>query len=60
MGAAVGAALALLLSSELLLNRGCIGQIPEILDGDAPHADRGCGAQAWGVTELYRVLASLA
>jgi predicted glycogen debranching enzyme len=57
--AARDTALALLRSSEVLLNRGCIGQIPEILDGDAPHADRGCGAQAWGVTELYRVLALL-
>ncbi|NQU39700.1 MAG: glycogen debranching enzyme N-terminal domain-containing protein [Lentisphaerae bacterium] len=57
--AARESALALLLSSEILLNRGCLGQIPEILDGDAPHADRGCGAQAWGVTELYRVLALL-
>ncbi len=57
--AARDTALALLRSSEVLLNRGCIGQIPEILDGNAPHADRGCGAQAWGVTELYRVLALL-
>ena len=57
--AARDSALALLLSSEILLNRSCLGQIPEILDGDAPHADRGCGAQAWGVTELYRVLALL-
>lgn len=57
--AARDTALALLRSSEVLLNRGCVGQIPEILDGDAPHTDRGCGAQAWGVTELYRVLALL-
>jgi glycogen debranching enzyme len=26
------------------------------MDGDAPHQERGCGAQAWSVTELYRVL----
>lgn len=38
-----------------LLHRGCLGHIPEILDGDAPHTLRGCDAQAWGVTELYRV-----
>jgi len=57
--AARDSAVALLLSSDRLLKRGCIGQIPEILDGAAPHADRGCGAQAWGVTELYRVLALL-
>jgi predicted glycogen debranching enzyme len=49
-------ALALLESSRAILNAGCLGQIPEILDGDAPHKPRGCDAQAWGVTELYRVL----
>jgi len=40
---------------EQLLREGCLGQIPEILDGDAPHAQRGCDAQAWGVTEALRV-----
>ncbi|MBN1671971.1 MAG: glycogen debranching enzyme N-terminal domain-containing protein [Kiritimatiellae bacterium] len=53
------AALAILSSSTELIDRGCIGQVPEIVDGDAPHTLRGCGAQAWGVTELYRVLALL-
>ncbi len=48
-------ALALLNSSLRLVNRGCLGQVPEILDGDYPHALRGCDAQAWGVSELYRV-----
>lgn len=48
-------ALALLMSSCEVMNTGCVGHIPEIMDGDAPHAQRGCGAQAWGVTELYRV-----
>ena len=52
-------ALALLASSAEVINRGCLGQVPEIVDGNAPHALRGCGAQAWGVTELYRVLALL-
>ena len=37
----------------------CLGQIPEIVDGDAPHAQRGCSAQAWGVSELLRVLLAL-
>ncbi len=46
---------AILSSSKTLLNAGCVGHIPEILDGDAPHTPRGCDAQAWGVTELYRV-----
>jgi glycogen debranching enzyme len=35
--------------------QGCLGQIPELLDGDAPHTPRGCNAQAWGVTEALRV-----
>ncbi len=50
------AALAWLGSSTRLIERGCLGQIPEIVDGDYPHTQRGCDAQAWGVTELYRVL----
>jgi predicted glycogen debranching enzyme len=49
------AALALLGSAVVAANAGCVGQIPEILDGDAPHAQRGCHAQAWGVSELLRV-----
>ena len=52
---AVAAAKAYLGSMEQLMNEGCLGQIPEILDGDAPHAQRGCDAQAWGVTEALRV-----
>jgi predicted glycogen debranching enzyme len=32
-----------------------LGQISEIFDGDAPHAPRGCIAQAWSVAELLRV-----
>ena len=47
--------LSLLGSSVELLNRGCLGHMPEICDGDAPHTARGCGAQAWGVSELLRV-----
>jgi glycogen debranching enzyme len=47
-------ALAILNSSMRTINSGCVGQIPEILDGDYPHAQRGCDAQAWGVSELYR------
>ncbi|MDA0989594.1 MAG: glycogen debranching enzyme N-terminal domain-containing protein [Verrucomicrobia bacterium] len=53
------AARALLTSAIELVQRGCLLQIPEIVDGDAPHTQRGCGAQAWGCTELYRVLAEL-
>ena len=38
-----------------LVNAGCLGQIPEIIDGNFPHTHRGCDAQAWGVSELLRV-----
>lgn len=48
-------ALAWLSSGIPLLNTGCIGHLPEILDGDRPHTPRGCDAQAWGVSEYYRV-----
>ncbi|MCI0535899.1 MAG: glycogen debranching enzyme N-terminal domain-containing protein [Verrucomicrobiales bacterium] len=52
---AVAAARAYLRSSERLLNEGCLGHLPEILDGDAPHQQRGCDAQAWAATEALRV-----
>jgi predicted glycogen debranching enzyme len=48
-------ALAWLAGSSLLINDGCVGHMPEIVDGDAPHHHRGCDAQAWGVSELLRV-----
>ena len=57
---AVAAAKSYLGSAERLLNEGCLGQLPEILDGDAPHTQRGCDAQAWGVTETLRVWKLLA
>ena len=57
---AVAAAKSYLGSAEKILNEGCLGQIPEILDGDAPHTQRGCDAQAWGVTESLRVWKMLA
>ena len=36
------------------LSESGIGQISEIFDGDAPHAPRGCIAQAWSVAEIVR------
>jgi predicted glycogen debranching enzyme len=48
-------ALAWLTSSLRLLESGCLGHLPEILDGDYPHAPRGCDAQAWGASEWVRV-----
>jgi glycogen debranching enzyme len=53
--AAVAAAKSFLSSSEYLLFDGCVGQLPEIVDGDIPHEQRGCDAQAWSVTEALRV-----
>ncbi len=50
--AAVRAALA---PFEEHLRDAGLGSVSEILDGDAPHAPRGCIAQAWGVAELLRV-----
>jgi predicted glycogen debranching enzyme len=49
------AAQAWLSSGVRLLEGGCLGHIPEIMDGDAPHIPRGCDAQAWGASELLRV-----
>jgi predicted glycogen debranching enzyme len=48
-------ALAWLGSSMRLINNGCVGHVPEVLDGDYPHRQRGCDAQAWGASELLRV-----
>ncbi len=53
--AALAAARSYLLSMESLLNVGCIGHLPEVADGDAPHHQRGCDAQAWSATEALRV-----
>ncbi|MFT4688561.1 MAG: amylo-alpha-1,6-glucosidase [Verrucomicrobiia bacterium] len=53
--AAIRAAKSYLASMEHILRDGCVGQIPEVLDGDAPHTQRGCDAQAWGATEAIRV-----
>jgi glycogen debranching enzyme/glycosidase len=57
---AVAAARAYLGSLDGLLASGCVGHLPEILDGDAPHAQRGCDAQAWSATEALRVWLLLA
>ena len=48
-------ALALLASSVENLNAGCLCHISENADGDAPHAQKGCTAQAWSDSELLRV-----
>ncbi|MBC2715729.1 MAG: glycogen debranching protein [Desulfobacteraceae bacterium] len=48
-------ALALMASSSEIINIGCAGHLPEIMDGDYPHHQKGCDAQAWGVSEWLRV-----
>ncbi len=52
---ALATATAYLGAMDRWLNTGCIGHLPEIADGDAPHAQRGCDAQAWSATEALRV-----
>lgn len=48
-------AISWLTSSVKIMQGGVAGFLPEIMDGDAPHAPRGCDAQAWGSSELSRV-----
>jgi predicted glycogen debranching enzyme len=52
-------ALAWLASADRLIRQGCVGHLPEIVDGDTPHHPRGCDAQAWGVSEWLRVWLAL-
>ena len=40
---------------EGMLRQGCLGQLPEIYDGDFPVEGKGCFAQAWSVGEMLRV-----
>ncbi|MDE6167521.1 MAG: amylo-alpha-1,6-glucosidase, partial [Acetatifactor sp.] len=44
-----------LLGTRAALREGCIGQLPEIYDGQFPVFSKGCFAQAWSVGELLRV-----
>ena len=39
---------------EEALRTGCLGQIGEVADGDAPYVPGGCVAQAWSVAEILR------
>jgi predicted glycogen debranching enzyme len=54
------AALALLRPFEHHLLDAGLGNVSEILEGDAPHTPRGCIAQAWGVAEVLRLWRMLA
>ena len=44
---------------EPMLREGCVGQLPEIYDGDFPAESKGCYAQAWSVGEMLRVYEEL-
>lgn len=44
---------------ESAMREGCIGQLPEIYDGENPTVSRGCFAQAWSVGEMLRVYEKL-
>jgi glycogen debranching enzyme len=36
--------------------KGCLGQVAEIFDAEAPFEPRGCIAQAWGTAEWLRAI----
>ncbi len=44
---------------ETALREGCVGQLPEIYDGENPVSSKGCFAQAWSVGEILRVYEAL-
>ena len=44
---------------ECAMREGCIGQLPEIYDGENPASSKGCFAQAWSVGEILRVYENL-
>ena len=44
---------------ESALREGCVGQLPEIYDGENQTVSRGCFAQAWSVGEILRVYEAL-
>jgi len=54
--AGIASARALLANMTTHLATAGAGTIGEVFDGDAPHAPRGCIAQAWSVGEVLRVL----
>jgi predicted glycogen debranching enzyme len=57
--AGLASARALLANMSTHLNEAGLGTIGEVFDGEAPHAPRGCIAQAWSVGEVLRVLAKV-
>jgi len=53
------AARTLIAKMQTHLAEAGVGTIGEVFDGDAPHAPRGCIAQAWSVGEVLRVMGKL-
>lgn len=53
-------ALSLLASAVENINAGCVCNMSEIADGNAPHNQKGCAAQAWSVSEIVRVYLNIA
>lgn len=60
--AAAGVELAPVLAQleQHLHEQGCVGQVNEVFDAEAPHAPGGTPAQAWSVAELLRAVRLLA
>ena len=44
---------------EGAMREGCVGQLPEIYDGENPVSSKGCFAQAWSTGEILRVYEAL-
>jgi predicted glycogen debranching enzyme len=42
--------------AERCLEEGCLGQLPEVYDGDEPRREGGTPAQAWSVAEILALL----
>ena len=53
--AAQARAAGMLASSLPLFQRFSLGSLEEVIDGGYPHTPRGCGSQAWSITEWVRV-----
>ncbi|OQC15510.1 MAG: Alpha-1,4-glucan:maltose-1-phosphate maltosyltransferase [Lentisphaerae bacterium ADurb.Bin082] len=57
---AIPAAKAWIAAAAPQMQRQCLGYLPEIYDGNAPHEAKGCSAQAWSMTEFFRIYQKLA
>ena len=53
--AAKARAAGMLASSLPLFQHFSLGSLEEVIDGGYPHTPRGCGSQAWSITEWVRV-----